>query len=1359
MKTSVLRARRTILQILLGALLLGVFVVVSVLFTHKAHAVAGINQQFNFQGRLLNSQGAAVADGNYNIQFKIYQDGAGTAAGNPGGTLKWTESWLNVAGKGVQVKNGYMSVNLGSVTAFGNNVDWNQDTLFLSINVGNTNATCTPFTSCAGDGEMLPMKRLSATPYALNAGMIEGKHASDFLQIAQGVQTDVSTNTPSIFINKTSTGNFLQYQTAGTDAYAVTNSGDVQFGANANHTISVASSPAGVAGKNLTISAGSASAGGAASAGGTLALQGGNAAGTGNNNGGSITLAGGTGVGTGYNGVVNISATAFSAGTNTTCAADCTISQSIIDANGTAIVSASTIGINITLPAPRNAPAGRIIYITTTSGSTDFNLTANSGTDQLNVTMRQNTTATMVWNGTAWTPGGASNAITLQATYNNGSNPAAVPEIKLDSNHGTIDIQDADTSIGTDILNVRGSNAGGLGTVLFGVSDTGRVTIQGTTDQSSAFRVLNSSNDYQLNVNSANGYVINNSTTSVDNDIANPGFEAGGTITGGEEGWSGSTQATFPNDAANARTGNYSMKVLPNSTSMDFYAGSYREVRAGDSYYLGGYVKKSGANGSAGVQITWYGKDKNVLSYSTNYNSSVTTSYTLYSISATAPANSVYAKVSGTVRNDANAGSYYFDDFNFIRNMKSAPYTFRNTADSTTAFRIQSAGSAQTLFTANTTDNILKVGDSTGSDTATTLLVLDSATTDPTTLANKDGGLFYNSSTGSFKAVIGGSVVDICTTAVTCSGYSASAGSVIQLQASSPGSQQAGNFNISGTGILTALKTQDSASGSTSALTIKTGNAAGAGTAGNLILDVGTGGTGVGSISIGHAGVGTTMAGTLAIQGNNSLTLGSTSSTTGSVSFNNAIGPNKVTLKGPNANPLSSPSNGGTASDYSLILPTQMGDAGTCIKTNATGELYFQNCGVGANVNLQDVYNNSGSPAAITTTDAKNLTFIASDTASDPNVLIDLQCATSCGTNGRFAVQNSGTDVLSVSPNGKVQVGSATTNSTLNLFQLDSYDGDSAAELSTAGCSTTINQGALYYNTSMGSLRGCMGASGWVDVSNPDTLGLLTFGVIPSSGGPTNSYDLPSLANPGISGPCRVSWASTTTVNIQGCTAYSGGRRVTVQPVSGMSVSSLTNANNWGHICLTGANSAPTLSAGSSSETANLPTWNIANPVLCLADIRMTTSGGTSIAAIYDTRTFSSTQKEPVNTSQAVSLGMLADAGGTAGAMKPSASGSQKLYGAVIVADSTTPSSSTSPNAIVTTIGAAWVKANGGTAGGFVISSTTGGYATTTGAIPNNSFYYSAGNTRTSYTVGATNTACSSAAACSGSLYVNFVVR
>ncbi|HSX02720.1 MAG TPA: hypothetical protein VLI05_05415, partial [Candidatus Saccharimonadia bacterium] len=55
------------------------------LTVRPAVAATGINQQINFQGRLLNAAGAVVADGTYNMEFKIYQDGTGTVAGNPGG--------------------------------------------------------------------------------------------------------------------------------------------------------------------------------------------------------------------------------------------------------------------------------------------------------------------------------------------------------------------------------------------------------------------------------------------------------------------------------------------------------------------------------------------------------------------------------------------------------------------------------------------------------------------------------------------------------------------------------------------------------------------------------------------------------------------------------------------------------------------------------------------------------------------------------------------------------------------------------------------------------------------------------------------------------------------------------------------------------------------------------------------------------------------------------------------------------------------------------------------------------------------------------------------------------------------------
>lgn len=1649
--------------------------------SHDASAATGINSQINFQGRLLNAQGATVPDGFYNIQFKIYQDGDGLSVGNttgsPAGSLKWTESHLNSAGKGVQVKNGFLSVQLGSVTAFGASIDWNQDTLWLSMNVGNTNGSCTPFTSCGGDGEMVPMKRLSATPYAVNAGMLGGKTANDFIQsttalqqanlaiqsansasigvVVQGaasqtadvfqVKSDGNANpllavasSGSVNIRPTASGDVAAFSiksSAGANVFTVdasnnrvgvglggsttpslsgagmqvqgairltgggganadtfttplgasvstkiniplydpgANSQVVAFGLSSGanvdsraitlydartgaHQPTVAvmspdeskvfglswdgSNTAGyvktssdsihvqanglnvftaqnasgtgqltlngnaaiAAGRSLTLgaacsagqflttnagavvgcqnsTAGVATLGtlnsqtksgdGAVIVGTTLYLQsadasnpglidtssqtiagaktftsgfavntaagftgnlmnlsvnssskfsvneagntavagtftstgnisttgqyqiGGNtlltssaltftgatansiagtnnqslsisggAATTANANGSSLNLSGGSGNGTGVKGLVNIGPSAQTAVTNASCAVNCTISQANVDGYGTIVINASVTDITITLPPPTiTSVAGRTVYIATAGTSQDFTLQTNTGGDLIDVAMRKNTTSTMIWNGTAWTPGGASNATTLQATYNNGSNPSTTPEIKLDTIRGTIDIQDADTSIGTDILNIRGSNASGLGTVLFGVSNEGRVTIQGTTDQNSAFRVLGSNGDYLFNINSSNSYVISNATRSPGNEISNPGFETGGSLTSGEEGWFGPATGSISNDPTNAKAGNHVLAVTSNSSNADFYAGKYYEVEAGEGLYLEGWVKGSaGANGNAGIQITWFDKDKGVLGYSTGYPNNPGTSYVLRTVTAVAPANAHYARVSATIRSNATTGTYYFDGFYMKRNLENADMLFRNSVDSTTAFRIQSAGAAQTLFTANTTNNTVKIGDNTGTGADTTLLVLDSATADPSTLTGLNGGIFYRSDNNSLKAIIGGAVVDICTTAITCSGYSASAGSAISLQATSPGTAQVGNFNISGTGILTQLQTQDNGTGSTQSLTIRTGNATG-GNSGNLIIDVGTA-TGVkGTITIGSANVTTTMPGNLSIQGSNTLTLGKASGganpADGSILFRSSGGANTITLKAPSTDPSSS---------YTLTLPTGPGAVGECIKTDATGNMYFQGCGVGINFNLQDAYNNSATPADITLADGKDFQITAPDAGTDPSIVFKLNCALTCGSGGRFKVQNGTTDILSVLPNGGgivlgayTQVGSSSTDSVQVNFQLDSYNGTADV----GGCSTTVNQGVLYYNTNMGSIRSCINGS-WSDVSNPDTLGLLTFGIVPSSG--PQPYDLPSLVTPGYSGPCKVSWYSINQVRVEQCTAYSNGRRLSV-PARILSTNtatspntSLTTTNRWGHVCLNPTSGEPefTSSTGLAAATNGMPTFSASSPILCLADVQGSSTTAGTIDNLYDVRTFTSAMKEAVTAASPIELGMMADSSATG--IVPSAACSSgtcsgKLYGLVVATDGGT--SAGAPNAIVVSVGPGFVKSISGNAGEFAKASTTAGYASTVTAIPNNAFYFSPGNTRTAYS-----TTCSATNNCSGSMYVNFIVR
>lgn len=1348
------------------ALILSVFILSFVLTPNQASAA--INPTINFQGRLLNSQGAVVADGYYNVQFKIYQGGSGVAAGNPDGTLKWTENWMNSSSAGVLVKNGYMSVELGTVNPFGSQVDWNQDTLWLSMNIGNTNAVCAPIGSCGLDGEMTPMKRLSSSPYAMNAGALGGMSAAQFLHFAQGVQVDSGTNTNSIFINKTgSGGSVASFLYNGTEALTIANTGDLIFGSSSNKTISLANTATGAA-NSLSVVGGSSSNG----SGGAIQIQGGNAGTTGN--GGNVVITGGAGAGTGTQGLVSLGASSYIPIVNPACAVDCTINQAYVDSYSTIIVSATATDLTMTLPAPTNTTTGRVVYVTTASGNLDFSLAANTGLNSLSVTMKQNTTATMIWNGTAWTPGGASNAITLQATYNNGTNPVSTPEIKLDNIRGSIDIQDADISIGpgADILAVHASNASGLGQTLFGVSTEGRVTIQGTTDDSSAFRVLTSGGQYAFNINSANGYVISNSVKPVDNDIANPGFEAGAgssdALQKGEEGWfDGSyTQATVLNDSSLARNGNYSLRVTPNNTAISVYAGTYYEVLPGESVYFEGYMKAgAGANGAGGAMVYWFNKDKTLISTTTTQGlilGSTAAAWSPVKISTTAPAGTAYARFAAHVDANASVGPYYFDDFYLTKNLKQEDLTLQNSVNSSAAFRIMSAAGADTLFKADTSNNIVKVGNDTGTNTNTTVLVLDSTSTDPTTLTGKNGGMFYNSTTNSFKAIVNGTVVDICTTAVTCEGYSASAGSAVALQTSTPGTTQTGNFNINGTGILNTLKSHDSTSSTGETLTIKSGGST-VGSSGDVVIDVGTGLGAIGNIQIGRAGVSTLIGGTVNVGGGStpstpstaSLALGTASSYTGSILFRTSQGANTITLKAPEVN---------LASSFTLTLPSAAAtQAGYCLKDTGSGVLGFSDCAAGITVSLQNAYDNS-SPATILTADNKDLKFVAQDTGTDSNIIVDLQCSGTCAlSQGRFAVQNDGVDVFTVNPNGagiklnqNVTIGSgSTSDGTRNLLTLDNYNGETDG----ASCGAGNNQGAIYYNTAMGSIRGCVGNT-WTDISNPDTLGLLTFGVLPSSG--TIPYDLPALSIPGASGPCKVSRTQNNELKITGCTAYSSGRRMTV-PESYLCIGTNTSnctrdvltvpstATHWGHICLD-PSGAPVWStaAAQSSETSGLPTFSVTQPTLCLADVKITNN---IVDDLYDVRTFSSAMKEAVTSSTAVSLGMLVKAD-TTGSMEPGTTRSQKLYGAVTVIDSSTPSSAGAPNIIVTTTGPAWIKATSGTAGGFVIESAIGGYATTTATIPNNSFYYSAGNTRTSYS-----TLCTAINNCSGSLYVNFIVR
>lgn len=139
--------------------LLAIVAFTSVITPETQKAQAATSKTLNFQARLLSSTGAIVPDGNYNIEFKLYD-------ANSGGSLLWTETRYDSNGvtagndNRVQVKAGYVSVYLGDITDLPSNI-WDKQ-LWLTMNIGGSTQTATP----TWDGEMNPRLRLTAVPAA-----------------------------------------------------------------------------------------------------------------------------------------------------------------------------------------------------------------------------------------------------------------------------------------------------------------------------------------------------------------------------------------------------------------------------------------------------------------------------------------------------------------------------------------------------------------------------------------------------------------------------------------------------------------------------------------------------------------------------------------------------------------------------------------------------------------------------------------------------------------------------------------------------------------------------------------------------------------------------------------------------------------------------------------------------------------------------------------------------------------------------------------------------------------------------------------------------------------------------------------
>lgn len=230
---------------------------------------------------------------------------------------------------------------------------------------------------------------------------------------ADTLQSDDVTSTSSLTFTTAAASNIV-FNTGGTVRGTFDTSNSLYLGNGLT-----AASP-----NNFTISGTGSST--TAVAGGTITVQGGNAT-VGNANGGNVTLTGGTGFGTGVRGLVVIDTPTLTTTTNdANCytsgalvASSCTITSSSVNNSAAVLVGFSAASQVATVPDPTITTAGRILYITAANGTSDFTLRYNTSTTPIDIAMRANNTATLIWNGSDWTAAGASSSTDLQSAYNN----------------------------------------------------------------------------------------------------------------------------------------------------------------------------------------------------------------------------------------------------------------------------------------------------------------------------------------------------------------------------------------------------------------------------------------------------------------------------------------------------------------------------------------------------------------------------------------------------------------------------------------------------------------------------------------------------------------------------------------------------------------------------------------------------------------------------------------------------------------------------------------------------------------------------------------------------------------------------
>jgi hypothetical protein len=369
---------------------------------------------------------------------------------------------------------------------------------------------------------------------------------------------------------------------------------------------------------------------------------------------------------------------------------------------------------------------------------------------------------------------------------------------------------------------------------------------------------------------------------------------------------------------------------------------------------------------------------------------------------------------------------------------------------------------------------------------------------------------------------------------------------------------------------------------------------------------------------------------------------------------------------------------------------------------------------------IQQVLTNTGTVVTLYISGGVTSTISTEGTATGATYFFDPGVAASVAT--LPTVDTSTTIGISgfLTVNGNVLIGSNSSSNTTNLSLLQLNSVNTLAESS--ACAASTNQGALYYNYVSSTVRACIGGA-WQDLVSTQGLSTLLFGVVPNSGNDPSDLlgaSATAVAASNTGGPCKVNVDSVasgaSSVYVDSCTAYSGGREVSVAATV-VSISAVA-ASSYQNICLTAAG-VPAL-LGSSSTTSGSQTFNTltttngttyGQPLLCLATIKTTAVAGT-LSNIYDARTFTNTTKSYATIATAIDgyLGATVTPSNTAGLVVWSSSATGIIQG-VVVASSGANGVAGSPNIMIATAGPQWMFGNAGTLNDFIVPTTTTGVA------------------------------------------------